>query len=293
MTSIDPRHNRLSLRSEPSQTAFRFESKRIGIVPNGEETAEEAAVIEEPLEIRLNGQPIGVTTRTPDHDDELAVGFLAAKGIVCDADDVLRVETICFDTGDVVNVTLDPEIHCDVARLNRHVLSASSGVLSNGLEARGWSHLPVPIRAPRFTISETTLRQLPGRMRTAQRLFRQSGEPCAAAVFDQQGRMTVVREDIGRHNAVDKILGHGVFNDLLPFDHHVLLTAGRASYEVVQKALAGGFPIVVAADEPSSLALRFAREAGQTLVGLDNDQRLTFYTHPQRLVESTSRASAR
>jgi FdhD protein len=132
------------------------------------------------------------------------------------------------------------------------------------------------------------LRTLPRRMSAAQRIFRRTDEPCAAAVFNSYGRMMLVREDICRHNAIDKILGYGLFNDLLPFDQHVLVTAGRASYEVVQKALAGGFPIVVACGEPSSLAERFAREAGQTLVIHGPGERVRVHTHPQRIQQTTS-----
>ena len=241
-------------------------------------------VIEEPLEIRLNGKPVSVTMRTPDHDDELAVGFLVSEGIVSDADDVLRIETSTSnERRNIVNVILDPDIEVDTDRMTRHGLSAPSGDLTGSTAVDATRNNFAPIRGPRVTVPASILRSLPRKMRHAQRIFEHTGGLHAAAIFDQFGQMMVVREDIGRHNAVDKVIGYGLLNELFPFARHILLTSGRASFEIMQKALAAGVPVVAAISAPSSLAVRFAEEAGQTLVGFLHGKRMNVSTHAARL----------
>jgi FdhD protein len=147
-------------------------------------------------------------------------------------------------------------------------------------------HFP-PVESD-LTVSAETLAELPERMRAAQQTFARTGGLHAAAIFDPHGRLLVLREDVGRHNAVDKVLGHGFLRRQLPFDSHILLVSGRASFEITQKALAARIPIVCAISAPSSLAVSFARESGQTLVGFLRGRTMNLYSHPQR-IEKDSR----
>lgn len=224
-------------------------------------------VVEEPLEIRVRGRPLGVTMRTPGHDEELAAGFLLSEGIIVRREDLLRVAA-CPDNedGNVLDVFLAGETGLDWTRLTRHVLtSASCGLCGAATIAAVRKQFP-PLQSD-AAIAAETLAKLPERLQAAQPLFQRTGGLHAAAVFDLAGNLLIAHEDIGRHNAVDKVLGHGFLNRLLPFDRHVLMVSGRASFEIVQKALAARIPIMAAVSAPSSLAVELARQNGQTLVG--------------------------
>jgi FdhD protein len=245
----------------------------------------DALATEEPLEIRVRGHAVSVTMRTPGHDAELAAGFLLAEGLLRRAADVLRIEPCPRnEDGNLVNVVLAPDVPFDLARLTRHVFASSScGLCGKATIDAIHAALPPLPSDDRLTVDPPTLYRLPAIMRAAQDTFARTGGLHAAALFTAAGDLVCLREDVGRHNAVDKVLGHALLTGLYPLDRHVLLVSGRSSFEIMQKALAGRIPIVAAVSAPSSLAVRFARAANQTLVGFLRDRRMNVYAHPHRI----------
>ncbi len=238
---------------------------------------------EEPLEIRVDTRPVSVTMRTPGHDAELAAGFLLTEGLIRSRADVAKIEPHPRNQErNVLNVFLAPGVSVDFARLTRHVFASSSCGLCGKATIEAVHQQFKPVRA-RFTVAAGTVLALPAQLRRSQETFERTGGLHAAAVFDARGRLLVVREDVGRHNAVDKVLGHGLLQGRLPFDRHILMVSGRASFEIMQKALAGRIPIVAAVSAPSSLAAEFARESGQTLIGFLRGERMNVYTRPERV----------
>jgi FdhD protein len=238
---------------------------------------------EEPLEIRVRGRAVSVTMRTPDHDDELALGFLFTEGIIRSRADVLRVEPCSRnEDGNLLNVLLAPEVPVDFERLTRHVFASSScGLCGKATIDAIQSQFP-PVTSD-LVIKASTLARLPETMRAAQPTFERTGGIHAAALFDAAGELLVLREDVGRHNAVDKVIGHCLRTGPFPLDHHVLLVSGRSSFEIMQKTLAARVPVVAAVSAPSSLAVDFARESGQTLIGFLRDRRMNVYSQSQRV----------
>ena len=248
---------------------------------------EDAVTVEEPLEIRIGGESVSVTMRTPGDDFELAAGFLFTERIVGRRDDIA-----CVDYGhgadkqpsqNVVEVTLRPGKRVDLTRLQRHFYAASScGVCGKtsicAVRVGG-------IQRPRADVhvGASLLVRLPGELREAQAVFDQTGGLHAAALFDLNGALLDVREDVGRHNAVDKIVGHALLDRLLPLSEHVLLVSGRGAFEIVQKALVAGLPIVASVSAPSSLAVDLAREHGLTLIGFLRGERFIVYSGGERL----------
>jgi FdhD protein len=249
-------------------------------------TIDELAV-EEPLEIRVRGRAISVTMRTPGHDAELAAGFLLAENIVRRPADILRVEPCPRDEhGNRVDVILAPEVGVDFDRLTRHVFASSScGVCGKATLDSVRNTFP-PVTSD-LQVSTETLAKLPDLMRDAQATFARTGGLHAAAIFDATGQLLALREDVGRHNAVDKILGFALTGGLLPLDRHILLVSGRASFELVHKALAARIPVLAAVSAPSSLAVDLARESDQTLIGFLRDRRMNVYTHAGRVKDAT------
>jgi FdhD protein len=241
---------------------------------------------EEPLEIRVRGRAISVTMRTPGHDQELAAGFLLTEGVIRGRADVLGI-TPCGrnEDGNLINVQLAPQVPVDFAKLTRHVFASSScGLCGKAtIEAVRAQFAPVAVEHA-FTIDADTIVAMPDAMRRTQRTFDLTGGLHAAALFDAAGHLLVMREDVGRHNAVDKVLGHALLNGLHPPDRHVLLVSGRSSFEIMQKALAACVPIVAAVSAPSGLAVRFAEESGQTLIGFLRGRRMNIYSHPGRIL---------
>ena len=240
-------------------------------------------VDEEPLEVRVRGRAISVTMRTGGHDDELAVGFLLTEGVIRSAADVLRVDP-CErnEFGNVVNVLLAPDVYVDFARLTRHVFASSSCGLCGKTTAEAVRGQFPPVVSDAVVAAETIL-ALPDRMRQAQATFDRTGGLHAAGLFTTAGELVVLREDVGRHNAVDKVVGHALRRGLLPLSDHVLMLSGRASFEIMQKALAAGIAIVAAVSAPSNLAATFADDSGQTLVGFVRGRRLNVYAGRQRV----------
>jgi FdhD protein len=237
---------------------------------------------EEPLEIRVRGRAISVTMRTPGQDDELAAGFLLTEGIIQSGGDILRVEH-CHrnDFGNVLNVLLAPDVMVDFERLTRHVFASSSCGICGKATIESVMSQFAPIRSD-LVLDAELFAEMPDRMRAAQATFDRTGGLHAAALFDANGKLIVLREDVGRHNAVDKVIGHCLIHGAID-GRQVLLVSGRSSFEIVQKALAARIPVVAAISAPSSLAVSFARESGMTLIGFLRGQRMNVYTHPHRL----------
>ncbi len=242
-------------------------------LPGGDE-GEELLAVEEPLEIRIGGEPVAVTMRTPGHDEELALGFCLTEGLTpvsARVPDDLAANTVDVDAGG-----LDPE------RLRRHFYTSSScGVCGKGaIEA-------VRVDAPRveseLLVAQIVVSALPDRLRDAQRAFAATGGLHATGLFSPDGDLLCAREDVGRHNALDKVVGWAFLEGLLPLGEHVLCVSGRLSFELVQKASVAGCPIMVAVGAPSSLAVELAHDRGITLCGFVREGRVTVYTEPWRI----------
>ena len=244
---------------------------------------------EEPLEIRVRGRGLAVTMRTPGHDKELAAGFLLSEGVIRGRNDVSGIAR-CRQ-GEVpnhentLNVFLSPTIELDLDRLTRHVFASSSCGLCGKASIESIHQLFPPVVSD-ICIESEMLLLLPDRLRATQRVFNATGGLHAAAVFCAEGELIYAREDVGRHNAVDKIIGAGFLSGKLPFDKHLLLVSGRASFEIMQKALAARIPIVAAISAPSSLAVEFAKDSGQTLIGFLRNGGFRVYSHTHRVVKS-------
>jgi FdhD protein len=248
---------------------------------------------EEPLEIRLIAggatTTVAVTMRTPGADFELAAGFLYAEGMAA-RDDIGRI-SYCLDPQvdaeqqyNIVNVGLTTAVPPDLPALERHFITSSAcGVCGkaslDALELRGCQMLPA---GP--AVDPDVLMRLPGALREEQNLFEVTGGLHAAALFTSGGELVALREDVGRHNAVDKLIGWALMADRLPLHDYLLLVSGRSSYEIMQKALAAGIPMVCAVSAPSSLAVDVARRFGMTLVGFLRGQRFNVYVGEERLL---------
>jgi FdhD protein len=243
-------------------------------LPEGETEQDEIAV-EEPLEIRVAGRPIAVTMRTPGHDEELAVGFLRSEGI-----SAVSAGPTADLAANVVDVEVDGEV--DFERLSRNFYTSSScGVCGKGaLEA-------VAVEAPHvesdLIVSAELVAGLPDKLREAQPAFAATGGLHATGLFSSEGDLLVVREDVGRHNALDKVVGWAFGRGLLPLSDKVLCVSGRLSFELVQKAAVAGCPLLVAVGAPSTLAVDLARDRGVTLCGFVRGGRLNVYSEPQRI----------
>ena len=242
--------------------------------------------IEEPLEIRIGKNPLAVTMRTPGNDEELAAGFLLSEGIVRARAD-LRELSHCLlpnSLGNVLNVTLSPTAKFTPAAAHRFgTISTSCGLCGKTSIEFIRQQFPPIDSAARTQIQVATLLELPHRLRDAQGNFARTGGIHAAGIFDVNGELLFVREDIGRHNAVDKAIGRAFLEELLPLKRHVLVVSGRASLEIVQKALAAGIALVASVSAPSTLAVNFARESGQTLIGFLRPPTFNIYSHVERI----------
>ena len=244
---------------------------------------------ESPLEIRVRGRPIAITMRTPGHDEELAIGFLLSESVIKSAADVVAVEPCPREEAGMVNVTLAPDVRVDFAKLTRHVFASSScGVCGKAtLDAVRQSFGPVP---DTFRTAARVLTALPQAMLAAQTTFARTGGLHAAALFNPVGKLLALREDVGRHNAVDKVLGWALRQQNAPTADAILLVSGRASFEILQKAISARIQLVAAISAPSTLAADLARSAGVTLVGFLKPDRFNIYTHPHRLGTESPRA---
>jgi FdhD protein len=246
-------------------------SKPIARIKGDEPPAigEDVLAVEEPLEIRVAGRSIAVVMRTPGNDRELAAGFLITEGLVRRRDEVIDLVYCRGDAGpeeNVLDVLLAPGTTIDFARLSRNLFTSSScGICSKATIDAVRGQFP-PIAHPLHPRRET-FATLPERLRKAQAGFAATGAVHASALFDAGGELIVLREDVGRHNALDKVVGWAFFGQRLPLSQHILLVSGRVSFEIMQKALAAGIPCVAAISAPTTAAVEFAQESGQLLVG--------------------------
>jgi FdhD protein len=237
--------------------------------------------IEEPLEIRIGDETLATTMRTPGHDEELAAGFLVSEAIVCDRS---AIEGISANGENRVVVNIAEGVKPNLTAAQRFgTISSSCGLCGKTSIDEIRQNFPV-IDSGNVRIDIETLLSLPEKLRKAQRDFARTGGIHAAGIFDSGGELKIVREDIGRHNAVDKAIGRAFLDELLPLNRYLLLVSGRASFEIVQKALAAGIPIVAAVSAPSTLAAEFARESNQTLIGFLRPPSFNIYSHIERVI---------
>jgi FdhD protein len=245
--------------------------------------AKDELAVEEPLEIRIDTRPFLVTMRTPGNDDELAAGLLFTEGLIQSRAALAETRLNRRNrTGNSLDVFLAPHVSINLDRLKRHGVVSSSCGMCGKESIRAVQKRFKPVRS-RISISADLLLELPNRMRKAQPTFERTGGLHAAGMFTCDGELVVAREDIGRHNAVDKVIGFGLLNNGLPFDEHVLVVSGRASFEIIQKAIVARIPIICAVSAPSSLAVEFTRANGQTLVGFIREKRMNVYSGGQRV----------
>jgi FdhD protein len=252
---------------------------------DGEIAREQAdeLVEEEPLEIRIRGRAISVTMRTPGDDADLAAGFLLTEGIIHRREDLVGIRHCAHNRDhNVINVILARDVFVDFEQLTRHIFASSSCGLCGKATIQSIHGWFPPVHSD-MVIDARLVTRLPETMRAAQTTFDRTGGLHAAALFDRAGRLIVLREDVGRHNAVDKVVGHCLLYGPFPLDDHVLVVSGRSSFEIMQKALAARLPVVAAVSAPSKLAVEFAAESGQTLVGFLRDNRMNVYSHPHRI----------
>ncbi|HLI68681.1 MAG TPA: formate dehydrogenase accessory sulfurtransferase FdhD [Ktedonobacteraceae bacterium] len=260
---------------------------------------EEHLTVEEPLEIRLGGHSLAVIMRTPGYDDELAAGFLLSEGVIQDAGEILEVRPACDDDGlpqaNVVEVTLREQSMSEAATsaFQRHfAVSASCGLCGkDSIAAVLSASEPLMEDASHFRVPAVCLYELPARLREAQAVFTHTGGLHAAGLFNVRGELLLLREDVGRHNAVDKLIGHGVLHATLPYSRSILLVSGRTSFEIIQKALRARIPCIAAISAPSSLAVELAEQGGITLIGFLRGRTMNVYTHPERITENGSESS--
>lgn len=248
----------------------------------------ETLAVEEPLEIRLNGNPLTITMRTPGADVELAQGFLLTEGVIGGRDDVLAARYCQDDEGpntyNVLDVTLAPEMPMPEMDMRRNFYTTSScGICGKAsLDAVTTISRHCPGDDPTAVAADRLL-TLPGRLRSAQKVFASTGGLHAAGLFAADGDLLVVREDIGRHNAVDKVIGWALEHGRIPLSGTVLMVSGRASFELTQKAVMAGIPIMAAVSAPSSLAVDLATQSGLTLVGFLRGDSMNVYSRRDRV----------
>lgn len=248
-------------------------------------------VAEEPLEIRLNGKPLAITMRTPGDDFALAAGFLVSEGVLGSAEELANIVYCAGATVDgsntynIVDVRLAPGVPLPDITLERNVYTTSSCGLCGkaSLDAvRTTARWPIADASP-LRLEPALLSALPDRLRAAQQVFDRTGGLHAAALFTADGELLDVREDVGRHNAVDKIVGRALQQGLLPLAGKILMVSGRASFELAQKAVMAGIPVLAAVSAPSSLAVDLAAESGLTLVGFLRGTSMNVYAGEERI----------
>jgi len=244
---------------------------------------------EEPLEIQLGPAALAVVMRTPGHDEELALGFLVTERVVTSPSDILSIRhcstSVTPEAEDnIVRVILAPDVEVDLAALRRNLYASSScGICGKATIENALATAP-PLGDDTTVFAASSIRTFVARLGEGQDVFRTTGGLHAAALFDKSGRLLVIREDVGRHNATDKTIGWAAARGLVPLAGHALMVSGRASYEIVQKALAARIPLVAAVSAPTSLAIELADASGITLVGFLRGETMNVYTHAQRVV---------
>jgi FdhD protein len=262
-------------------------------------TRPDTVAAEEPLEVRLNGTALAVTMRTPGHDFDLVHGFLATEGVIGSSEDVagLRycegVDDEGRNTYNVIDVDLAAGVTPPDTALDRTFYTSSScGVCGKASIDAIRTRSRHDVSGDELALPLDVLLALPERLRAAQDVFDRTGGLHAAGLFTDAGDLVVVREDVGRHNAVDKVIGDAVRADRLPLSGHVLMVSGRASFELTQKAAMAGIPVLAAVSAPSSLAVELARDVGITLVGFLRGDGCNVYTGAERITEGGRRLGA-
>jgi FdhD protein len=252
---------------------------------------------EEPLEIRVNGESFAVTMRTPGHDAELATGLLFTEGVIQTTDQILSIQESQPTAGataaqaeNSMDIQLSPSAFFDpTTRRNFHINSSCGVCGKSSIDEVRSKLLRAPTQSGAFQVSAATLLQLPEKLSSAQGIFDRTGGLHAAGLFTRTGELIVAREDIGRHNAVDKIIGWAFVQDKIPLADNVLLVSGRCGFEIAQKAILAGVPLVASVSAPSSLAVQLARELNLTLVGFLRGKRFVVYSGEDRLSLATSK----
>jgi len=251
---------------------------------------EDYLAAEEPLEIRVGNEPLSVTMRTPGHDLELAAGFLFTEGIVTKRAQIVTLDAVVQDgepnRGNVVRVAVAPESVPDFEKMKRYFFAASSCGICGKASIDSVRARALEPPNPKFRLDPEVLVRLPDALRASQAVFGRTGGLHAAALFDAKGKLLVLREDIGRHNAVDKVVGWALLENRVPLADAVLLVSGRGGFEIVQKAIVAGFPVVASVSAPSSLAVQLARELRLTLIGFLRGRRFVIYAGEERVNKS-------
>ncbi|MBL8678182.1 MAG: formate dehydrogenase accessory sulfurtransferase FdhD [Myxococcales bacterium] len=268
----------------------RVRARVLRVEPAQDDASDERVSVEEPLEIRVHAKGereptrVAVTMRTPGHEDELAVGFLFTEGLIDGRDDLARPAvrelSIAEGVNNVVTVRLDRAF--DPSLLQRNFFATSSCGVCGKASIDQVERAVTPI-TERWSISRSIVAELPSALRAAQKQFDATGGLHACALFRRDGELELVREDVGRHNAMDKVIGRSVLAGRAPLVESVMMVSGRISFELVQKAAMAGVPLLCAVSAPSSLAIRAAERFGQTLVGFVRDGRCTVYSHASRV----------
>jgi FdhD protein len=272
---------------EPPRGAPALPHRIVKVQGQGASEGQDHVAVEEPLEIRLGGLTLSVTMRTPGEDEELVAGFLLSEGVIANGEDldvIARYRGPDADPtlGNVMNVLLKGDVRVARERLRRNFVTASScGLCGKAMiDAIRSAHPPVQSD---LVVPLERFHQLAPLMSAAQATFAKTGGLHAAGLFDAEGRLIVLREDIGRHNAVDKVIGHMVLARRTPLDRHLLMVSGRASFEIVQKALSARIPVVAAVSAPSSMAVQTAQASDMTLVGFLRNGGFNIYAGAHRV----------
>ena len=261
----------------------------VRIAAGARHTDHDQVAAEEPMEVRVNGSPFAVIMRTPGRDRELAAGFLLAEDVVRSSDELLTIEE-CEDTteegrGNTLNVQIGGDaierLSTRLGERRQVTMTASCGLC--GRRTIETLRSRVATVDGRWTIAAEIIGTLPLRLRESQAVFDSTGGLHAAGLFDRDGTLRHIAEDVGRHNAVDKIIGRRLMEDALPLSDSLLLVSGRTSFELVQKALLAGIPLIAAVSAPSSLAIALAQSSGITLCGFVRGERFNVYAHEERI----------
>ena len=286
MTDFHRRHNNIATNPvkedgiKPGQIIRR---KQNGVL----EYLHDDLTVEEPLEIRIGRKTVATTMRTPGSDEELAAGFLLSEGIIQTPEQIANFSRPAGarNRRNIIITTLAEGTKVKLNFVQRFgTISSSCGICGKESIAAIRQNFPVIESAKDIRIDFATLLSLPSQLREGQSDFARTGGVHAAGIFGVDGRTGVVREDIGRHNAVDKAIGRAFLDRELPLTHRILVVSGRASFEIMQKALSAGIPIVASVSAPSTLAMEFARECNQTLVGFLRPPSFNIYSHTERII---------
>jgi len=285
----------LKVKAGPAAGAGSGATGQTGGAGGGARRARDRLAVEEPLELRVAGRPVGVTMRTPGNDFELAIGYCISERLVARPDDVEAVR-FCAPEGqpqeyNVLTVDLRPGVPVPDPSLDRLAVTSSSCGVCGKASIEAVTVACPTLAGDGLTVPAGVLAAIPGRVRQAQRVFEQTGGLHAAAICDAEGTVRCVREDVGRHNAVDKIVGWALQRDALPAAQWLLQVSGRASFELTQKAVMAGVPLLAAVSAPSTLAVDLARESGLTLVGFSRGESFNCYAAPQRITLAAADAS--